>query len=145
MYGHASSLGRPLGAAAPAPAAAAAPAEAPPADLTKYTTAAAPILSSLIGGKDSTENVETLRAQIKNHQALRDKFPEPLKTLYGNKVRVLKARLKAALSTQKRDKEDRASKWEWATLGKVGLVTGISIGAALILLIAVSTRRMGAR
>ena len=126
---------RPLGAAATP--------TAPPEDYTKYTSAAAPLVAALVGDSDSTESVETLKAKIKNHIHLRNTFPEPLKTLYANKVLVLKGKLKAALARQKRDLEDRGSKKEWAVLGKAGIVTGIVVGGALILLIAAGARKVG--
>ena len=112
-------------------------------DYTSYTKAAAPLLSALVGDKYSTETVETLKAQIANHKRLRDSFPDPLKTLYANKVRVLSAKLKAALDLKKRDAEDRASKYDFAMLGKIGGVVGIFVGGALILLIVSGARRVG--
>ena len=119
-------------------------AAAPPAEeIAKYTSAAAPIVSALVEGSDATASVETLRAKIKNHARLRDTFPEPLKTLYANKVRVLKSKLKAALVRQARDVEDRSSKKEWSVLGKVAVVTGIITGGALILFIVAGARRVG--
>jgi len=112
-------------------------------DLTSYTQAAAPVLAALVTTKDSTETAETLRAQIKNHKHLRDTFPDPLKTLYANKVTILEAKLRAALDLRKRDTEDRRSKYEWSALGKAGIITGIVTGGAIILLLVAGARRVG--
>lgn len=87
--------------------------------------------------EDATEDVETLRARIANHQRIRDSFfPRSAPwVLYDNKVRVLKAKLRAALQRAGEEREDRRSKWQWSELGKSTAVIGMAIGGALVALL----------
>lgn len=100
--------------------------------LQTILTQATPVVRELMKGS-ATEDVETLRAQILNHEKIRDKTFEPLKTLYANKVVVLRSKLKAALKAQKDEAADRVSKTEWASLGKTGIVAAVAVGAAAVI------------
>ena len=108
------------------------------ANVVDIVRQASPYVKALVQEDDSTEDVETLRVRVRNHERLRDGYfrGSIFWVLYDNKVRVLRARLRAALARQDRDREDRASKWEWASLGKMSAVTGIAIGVAVIVMVA---------
>ncbi len=92
---------------------------------------------------DAAEDVETLRAKIKNHKRMRDSLPEPLKTIYANKVRVLEAKYRAATQKHTREKQLAVSRKEWAGLGKATVVVGIGVGASIIALLLSMTMRRG--
>lgn len=128
---------RPFGAtpAAPAP-----PSDANPA-VVDTLRQVLPIAQELLRD-DATYDVETLKARIRNHEQLARTMPEPLRTLYVNKVKVLKAKLRAARVAQGREAEDRASKWEWAALGKTAVGASILVGASLVALLLASTHRI---
>lgn len=133
-----------LGIAAPAPSTPAAPpASAPVSDTyTSLLDQIAPIAKSVLTSSPE-EDVQVLKAQIHNHEKLRDTLPEPFKTIYGNKVRVLKARLRAAETARDEDKKTQVSRWEWAALGKTSVVVGILAGSALTALLVASAIRAG--
>lgn len=97
---------------------------------------AAPYIKALVADS-ATEDVETLRAMVRNHKAIRNSFRQgtAMWVLYDNKVRVLEARLRAALAAQEEEHEDRQSKWEFAAIGKTLGVGGIIASGALILLL----------
>ncbi len=82
---------------------------------------------------DAVEDVETLKARIENHRRIRNRFPRGSAPyiLYDNKINVLEAKLRAAKIARKEEKEDRQSKWEWASLGKTSVIVGLVVGAAL--------------
>lgn len=101
-----------------------------------------PIATQLLKD-DATYDVETLRARIRNHERMARAVPEPLRTLYANKAKVLRAKLRAALDAQRKEAEDRASKWEWAAIGKSLGVTGIVVGGALVALLLAGARKQG--
>lgn len=84
--------------------------------------------------EDADEDVETLRARIANHRRIRDALPRlsVTWTLYDNKIRVLEAKLRAARKRKGEEAEDRASKWEWASLGKGSVLVGLAVGGALV-------------
>jgi hypothetical protein len=93
-----------------------------------------PIATQLLKD-DATYDVETLKARIRNHEKMAESLPEPLRTVYANKAKVLRAKLRAARDAQRKEAEDRASKWEWAAIGKSLGVTGIVVGGALVALL----------
>lgn len=146
-------LGKSLGASAVPLAAAAdpgpAPATSPPEPAAALPHAAssfleqfAPIAKSVLTSS-AEEDVQVLKAQIKNHERLRDTFPEPFKTIYANKVRVLKARLRAAEKAKVEEGKTQTSRWEWAALGKTSVVVGILAGSALTALLITSAVKAG--
>lgn len=102
----------------------------------------APIAKSVLTSSPE-EDVQVLKAQIRNHEKLRDTLPEPFKTIYANKVRVLKARLRAAETARSEDKKTQTSRWEWASLGKTSVVIGILAGSALTALLITSAVKSG--
>lgn len=104
----------------------------------------APVAKGLLN-TSAEEDVRVLKAQIANHEKLRDTLPEPFKTLYGNKVRVLKSRLAAAKLARAEEKKTTTSRWEWAALGKTSVVVGILAGTALTALLVTSAVRSGRR
>lgn len=95
--------------------------------LEKFAPVAAEIFNTT-----AMEDVAVLRAKIKNNEALRDKFPEPLKTFYRNEVRKLKAKLSAKIEAANEERITTQSKREWANLGKAAVVVGILVGVAVV-------------
>lgn len=104
-------------------------------NLLDLVQSAKPYAEMLLKDDDPTEDVETLKARIRNHEAIRNASFEPIRTLYQNKINVLKARLRAAKKRQTERRKDTASKWEWSNLGKFGAVIGIATGVAVLSLI----------
>lgn len=123
-----------MGAAAPTPASAEAPVPEESSPYSSLFEQLAPVAKSVLTAS-ADEDVRVLKAQIANHEKLRDTLPEPFKTIYGNKVRVLKAKLAAAKLARKEEQKTTTSRWEWASLGKTGIVVGILAGSALTALL----------
>lgn len=103
-------------------------------DTAVYATAAGAALKKLTEGS-ADQTVEVLQAQIKNQSALAKSMPEPLATFYRNNVRVMKAKLKAAKRAKVEEQATTQTKREFLQLGQAGIVTGILVGGALILLL----------
>lgn len=103
-------------------------------DLLQTAQKIAPVVRSFTESS-AYEDVEVIKAKLVNQRRLRDTLPEPLKTFYANNVRILEAKLKAAKHAKVLEARDRASSREWAFLGKGTAVTGIAVGAALVVLI----------
>ena len=105
-------------------------------EVVKQAQPFVPLVKSLLE-TNSTTDAETLKARAANHRRMRDMFPRgsALYTLYDNKLNVIEGKLRGARKQQRDDREDRASKWEWAALGKTSVVTGIVVGGALIALL----------
>lgn len=100
-------------------------------DVQQVSTALAPFLSAL-AAKPATEQVEVLKARIKNYAAIRDAVPEPLRTLYSNQIGVMQARLRAAQHAKQLEREAEQAVKAWRVLGYTVTGTGIVTGAAII-------------
>lgn len=97
-----------------------------------------PIAKELLEASAS-QDVEVLKAQIANHRRMRAKVPEPLKTLYSNKIKVLQAKLRAAEQAKLLEQEEQQSTRNWRLLGYSVTGTGIAVGlAATVAVIAIA-------
>ena len=103
--------------------------------VTDVAQKVAPVAKTLLEDRSATESVEVLRAQVKNHEALAKKFPEPLKTVYANKAAVLRARLRAALVAQRDEEASRKARADYVLLGKGATLTGIAVGFGVLYLL----------
>lgn len=133
----------PLAAASPSPAAPTPTAPLPSEHYTSLLEQFAPIAKSVLTSSSAEEDVQVLKAQIKNHRKLRDSLPEPFKTIYANKVRVLEAKLRAAEKAKVEENKTQTSRWEWASLGKSAIVVGILAGSALTALLITTAIKTG--
>jgi hypothetical protein len=130
-YGSAScGCGRGLGAAELAPTTPVASSSS--SDTTLYATAAGAALKQLTEGS-ADESVEVLQAKIKNQKRMMRSLPEPIKTLYGNNIAKLEAKLRAAKRAKVEEAATTQSKREFVQLGQAGVVAGLLVGGALIL------------
>lgn len=100
-------------------------------DFLSKATSAAPLIQALFKSGDATENVEVLRAKIKNAESMKRKIPA-LAFFYDNEIRKFRGKLKAALSAQKLQSEGVASTRSWRVLGQTGVVVGLLVGITLI-------------
>lgn len=66
---------------------------------------------------DPRMRVATLKAKIKNYKAMRDKFPEPVKTLYKNQIVLMQSRLKAEERNLELEVAGESSTSTWRTIG----------------------------
>jgi hypothetical protein len=99
----------------------------------------APFIASL-ANKPATEQVEVLKAKIANQTEMRDRFPEPIRTLYVNNLRVLRGKLKAAEQAQALEREEQASTRTWRFMGYTITGTGVAVGFATVALLLSASR-----
>lgn len=104
------------------------------------TQTVAPIVRELIE-RSAVEDVEVLRAKIHNQRDLALRVPEPVRTLYMNNVRVLEAKLRAALHARQVELEQERATRTWRVLGYTVTGTGIAVGLAAIFGIVALARR----
>lgn len=84
---------------------------------------------------DPRQRVATLRAKIQNYKAMRDKFPEPVKTLYTNQIVLMKSRLKAEEKELQLEVQGEQSTSTWRTIGHslgYAAVVVLALGGAFI-------------
>lgn len=81
-----------------------------------------------------------LKAKIANQVEMRDRFPEPIRTLYVNNLRVLRAKLKAAEQAQALEREAQDSTRTWRFMGYTITGTGVAVGFAAIALMLSASR-----
>lgn len=104
-------------------------------DYTETVQKALPILTSILD-KSAAEDVEVLKAKITNAQSWADRLPGPTGDVFRNRVRTLKAKLRAAKAKAKIEAETLQSDREWRVLGKgVGVTVAVAGVATTILLL----------
>ena len=102
-----------------------------PIDVQQLAANIAPFIASL-ADKSALEQVEVLEAKIANQTEMRDRFPEPIRTLYVNNLRILRGKLKAAKQAAALEREDQASTRTWRFMGYTVTGTGIAVGVATV-------------
>jgi len=111
----------------------------PDVDAQQIMASLAPFIASL-ATKPAAEQVEVLKAKIANQTELRDRFPEPIRTLYVNNLRVLRGKLKAAEQAQALEREEQASTRTWRFMGYTITGTGVAVGVATVALLLSASR-----
>jgi hypothetical protein len=90
---------------------------------------------------DAYEDVEVLRAKIRNQTALMQWAPEPAKTIYRNNIAVLQAKLRAAQHAKQVELESESAQRTWRIFGWTFSGTGVLVGlAATAALLSMSKR-----
>jgi hypothetical protein len=107
------------------------PVNAKDLDVQQVSTTLAPFLAAL-AKKPAAEQVEVLKARIRNYAAIRDVVPEPIKTLYNNQIGIMQAKLGAAQQAKALEREDQQSTRTWRVLGYTVTGTGIVAGGAVV-------------
>lgn len=79
----------------------------------------------------ATEDVEVLKAKIRNHRRMRDMMPPgPARVIYQNEIDKLKAKLRAAEQAKRVELESQQATREWRVLGYTLTGTGVFVGIA---------------
>lgn len=95
-------------------------------DYLRVAKEATPLVKSLItDDTTATEDVEVLRAKIRNYKGMKRKLPW-LAWWYDNEIRKMEAKLRAA-------KVARADERSWFIMGQTVTATGVFVGGATIL------------
>jgi len=93
----------------------------------------APILKTIADEyADETRQREVIQARLRNAQNMVRMLPSPLDLPWKNRVRVLKAKLRAAERSVTIQRERETSRRTFRSLGQVAIVGGILLTVALV-------------
>jgi len=93
----------------------------------------APILKTMADEyADETRQREVVQARLRNAQNMVRMLPSPLDLPWKNRVRVLKAKLRAAERTVTLQRERETSRRTFRSLGQVAIVGGILLTVAIM-------------
>lgn len=80
---------------------------------------------------DPTQQVEVLRARVKNTKKAMNALPSILQGPLRARLRVLQAKLKAAERRVALQREQESARRTWRTLGQIAVVSGVVVAIAV--------------